>query len=150
MTRESIRERVAAACDRPWERYTFGTAGLADQTQYVADSLAATEEDAGVPMTDLTWVRADDADGRIRYIALVGNGPKQIEHADFIAHARQDVPLLLAVADAAAALSEVHENTATAVADGVTPLADLLTALAQRAKAWDDVLTALAALEAAP
>ena len=60
------------------------------------------------------------------------------------------LPALLRVAEAAAKLATVHEDTAETTASGSSSLEDLTDALAQRAKAWAGVLTALSELEALP
>lgn len=77
MSRDSIRQRVAAATEGPWEQDgDYAVYGF-DHTRRRGRSLLATVYDYGNP--------------------------------DFIAHARQDIPALLAVADAAAAVLENHD-----------------------------------------
>ena len=115
MSRESIRARVAAATEGPWTRVTVGHGGLIDQLAAVGHALEATNRKAFPQerylMTDLTWVETDT-----QPVALVGNGPKQTENGDLLAHARQDVPALLAIADAAAAVEAMYPGGAAFVA----------------------------------
>lgn len=69
---------------------------------------------------------------------------------EYAESAKQDILALLAVADAAAALHEVHTNTANTVADGASTFEALTDALAQRTRAWADLLISLDRLEALP
>jgi hypothetical protein len=97
MSRESIRQRLAAATPGPLERETWGYRDLDDQADHVRRNLAL-QYSGEVTATDMTWVSEGE-----RFIALIGNGPKQTENGDLIAHAPTDLAALLAVADAAAA-----------------------------------------------
>lgn len=136
MSRESVRERLSKAKPGPWERVTQGHSGLASQVSEVAYALESTNRwafpEERYLMTDLTWV--DGPNGS--HVVLVGNGPKQTEHGDFIAAARQDIPALLAVADAAAAVVAAEDMEGDNNREVFTT--------------WKELRAALAALEALP
>lgn len=106
MSRETLRARLEAATPGPWGRFTDGHEHIDDIAQCLFDSLAATESSAGCQMTDATWV-----DGGERLVAFIGNGPRQTHNGDLIAHARQDLPALLALADAAEWHRSQHQRT---------------------------------------
>jgi len=92
MTRlEDIEQRAVAATPGPWHRHTFGHASTISQTLAVGKALKDTSDTAGFPMTDLTWLHDDNETS----IGLTGNGPAQVENADFIANARSDIPWLV-------------------------------------------------------
>ena len=85
MSRDSIRARVAAATEGPWETYIV-------EDGHRPRTFVAREGGVEVPPK---W-----------YVAYLPEMDPADSDADaaFIAHARQDIPALLAVADAAAAL----------------------------------------------
>lgn len=67
----------------PWRRETAGHRAIWEITGKVDIDLLKTQIDAGVPMTDATWIV--NADNKI--VAFVGNGPRQTENAAAIIEA---------------------------------------------------------------
>ena len=85
MSRDSIRARLAAATEGPWS--------WDDDPDLTQDSV---------------W--ANDGDLVASTYGSTAKGSTDADDARFIAHARQDVPALLAVADAAAELLRRHND----------------------------------------
>lgn len=82
----AICERVEKATPGPWEAGLLGGDPLEDFRQALAKGVD--------PEVHLAFLRLD-GDPEPRYVAITGNGPTSEENADFIAHARADVPYLL-------------------------------------------------------
>jgi len=76
---ESIRERVEAATEGPWVRY--GIAGITSEEWDIAWEGHGQCNECGAEVNQVPFVESDDA--------------------EFAAHARTDIPLLLKVAEAA-------------------------------------------------
>ena len=90
---EAVRERIDAARMGSW---AWGFAPRPDSDMTKAEYLA------GIPLTDskelwVTWV-LDPEGGPEDYLitAITGDGPTAKANAQFIAHAHEDVPALLA------------------------------------------------------
>jgi hypothetical protein len=109
MSRESIRQRLEAATPGPWFHYKAARL----RKQFAGGPVDEVSVGPGGP-TVVPWIGFDGADGTKK---------SKRANAAFIAHARQDIPALLAVADAAAAVAWQTGGT-----DGER-LADALAAL---------------------
>lgn len=89
-----IRERANAATDGPW---MFGQPDD-DCTQTRAEWMDSTAANPDAPAAAglwVAWTRSADRPG-VLVTCITGDGPTSQENAEFIAHARQDVPWLLA------------------------------------------------------
>jgi len=122
MSRASIRQRVEAATEGPWRHYfaralRAGMGGGPVNEVYSGDKVVAGWQ-------GFDGRRNNERRGRTR------------ADAAFIAAARQDVPLLLAVADAAALVVESEDASPIDRRDVFS--------------AWKSLRAALAALEAQP
>lgn len=100
-----IRSVAAGATPGPWERVTYGHKDRRSQLRAVGRALHKRVPGTDLVPTDLTWVECEG-----KTVALVGNGPMQTENGDFIAVARDAIPMLIAELDAARdALAVIHE-----------------------------------------
>jgi hypothetical protein len=94
---DEIEARANAATEGPWN---FGTGteeplDLAARIEWVADTLGYGNEKRHLWAT---WRPDGESEGRVIVPALTGDGPNAHHNAEFIAHARSDVPALLAFA----------------------------------------------------
>jgi hypothetical protein len=106
VTLERLEALEAAATPGPWTGTTIGNydqrhAAAAAFETVMARRLA---DNPDVQFSDLSWVRTPGDDWL--NVALVGNGKGSPENAAFIAASRNALPALIAVARAAANLSD--------------------------------------------
>jgi len=98
---DDIRQRAEAATEGPWD---YGTGYSADGERQVttkadkAEFLALSLNDTSGPL----WL----VDNTEVIPAVTGDGPKAKANAEFIAHARTDIPRLLGALDAVLALAD--------------------------------------------
>lgn len=107
MSRATLRARLEAATPGEWE----WAGPIEDIAGYLSGIQQRTDErDDAQPVawTVQTPDPEDDQGGSITP-AFCGNGPRAAHNAALIAHARQDLPALLDVADAAAALLRAED-----------------------------------------
>lgn len=93
MTRETLRQRLAAATPGPWEQ---GGPGDEDRSESCIVNMNPRWEPFVFPDGEVQWL----PNGRAGII--YDEGGHRPTDAALIAHARQDLPALLALADAAA------------------------------------------------
>lgn len=91
---DAIEARATAATTGPWERRTAPREG--ESVEQKAEYLRGSLRDNGEPLHLL--IATPDNEPELSYIipALTGDGPRARDNAEFIAHARTDVPALVA------------------------------------------------------
>ena len=107
---EEIRERVESASPEPWH---FATAPHDPTTQTKAEFVVgALNKCRPVPSLWTCWAAVPKGTPDDYIIpALTGDGPTSESNARFIAHARSDVPDLLAeIAELRATLNDAHDG----------------------------------------
>jgi len=121
---DAIRARIEAATPGPWEA-TEGDLEGKPASEYVRTLLANREAD-GTSTGELHLALAanpiDPERGGTVVPALTGDGPQARANAEFIAHAREDVPALLAEVERLAAREQALREE-IAQQEGATRLA---------------------------
>ena len=108
-----VREREHSATKGPWERRVGPREGVGIEQK--AEYLRGTAADNGRPLQVLISASEDLA---CAYMvpAITGDGPRSEANAEFIAHAREDVPWLLGLVDTLTAEKEAAEAERDALA----------------------------------
>lgn len=89
---EAIKARAAAATEGPWEAVTCHESEQKTRSEYVRGALL--EPDAPASGLWMTWKPDSLTVGNLT--AMTGDGPHGEADAEFIAHAREDIPALVA------------------------------------------------------